>query len=394
MQGVIFMIAAASNNQLRRLLAALCTLAVLTGLLGRSSGPLLPPEPATRLPAVVIRTQEAADSIPGGIRGIDVSLYQGRIDWPAVARDNVRFAIIRASVGMKADEYFVSNVAGAVNAGLKVGAYHYAKFSDEDSMAEEADFFLKQLEGKSFSYPVFLDIEDNSANRALSKSELTALCVRFLERVGARGYPVMLYSGTNFLRSRLDTAKLSGYGLWEANYIEEPASDRVMWQHTSYGNVSGIQGRVCVNIAYADLSAAKKRTVNRAISDSIKATLNERHGAGLPEEGIDLVRIKAAVVTALQSELNRQLDAALTVTGEMDAATLSALERVPFTYGETKGNITYLMQVMLFYNGYFTEPLTGAYDSHTVTALKAFQTSLGQTAGGTPDRETLWYLFR
>jgi len=110
-------------------------------------------------------------------------------------------------------------------------------------------------------------------------------------------------------------------------------------------------------------------------------------------ETLDMVRVKSAVVTALQSELVRQLGADLAVTGAMDAETLGYLEKVPFTYGETKGNMTYLVQVMLFYKGHYTEELTGAYDTHTMEALKRYQQSIDRATSGAMDRETIWYLF-
>jgi len=346
-----------------------------------------------RAGAAVIKTQSAADNVVGGIRGIDVSHYQGDIDWEKVAGEDVNFAIVRASCGVVVDESFKKNIQGALDQGLHVGAYHYAKFNDRKSMKEEAAFFLDQLGGLKLTYPIFLDIESNTFNKAVSRQDLTDLCIEFMETLRENGWTAMIYSGSNFIRDRISASRLADYDFWVANYMEEPLVNQKIWQHTSYGAVSGIKGRVCIDIAYADLALQEKLTVSRTISDSIKTTLNERHGADLPMETLDMVRVKSAVVTALQSELVRQLGADLAVTGAMDAETLGYLEKVPFTYGETKGNMTYLVQVMLFYKGHYTEELTGAYDTHTMEALKRYQQSIDRATSGAMDRETIWYLF-
>lgn len=372
-------------------LSLLITIGALAGIVGQGGRLPAPNGEFNSLPAsVVIKTQDAADSVPNGIRGIDVSEYQGSINWAKVATDDVKYTMIRATVGEKADKYFTHNAQKAHENGLLVGAYHYMKFTDEASMKKEAKLFIQQLKKVEITYPVALDVE---ANRGMNRTKLTELCVQFMDMVRDEGYTVMFYSYNNFIRDHINRSGLGDYQLWVANYMEEPSMGQKQWQHTSYGSVSGITGRVDINIAYEDLATSKKVRVNRAVSDSIKRTLNERHGSGLSEEGLDMVAMKEAVVTALQSELNRQMQAGLAVTGVMDAETLNAVEKVPFTYNETKGNMTYLMQVMLFYSGCYTQDLTGAYDDHTVTALKSFQTKQGISVTGAPDRDTLWYLF-
>lgn len=375
------------NRKTTAFAAVLLVLTLLTAMLTGNGGNQNIP----RL-HVTIKTQEAADNVPSGIRGIDVSEYQGSINWAQVAQDNVNFAMIRASIGTKADKYFVHNATNAVANGIAIGAYHYAKLDSRSSMEKQADHFISQLKKvDNITYPVVVDVE---LHYGLSRNALTTLCVEFLDRLKAAGYTPMFYSYTNFFRDYLNTSMFGDYPLWVANYQAEPNLGQKMWQHTSYGSVKGISGRVDINIAYEDLGKGKGIRVNKAISDSIKQTLNERHNSGLPQDGLDMAAMKSAVVTALQSELNRQLGKDLAITGAMNDTTLYALEEVPFTYGETKGNITYLIQVMLFYNGLYTEQLTGAYDAHTRQALEKYQRNNDIAVSGTPCRETLWYLFR
>jgi len=338
-----------------------------------------------------IKTQKAADAVPNGIKGIDVSEYQGSINWSQVADSGIKFAICRASIGTKTDKYFHTNATGANDNGILVGAYHYAKFSTRSSMLNEAEYFLNVIGDVKITYPVFLDLE---LHQGLSRNKLTELAVEFMDTVKAGGYTVMFYSYANFYRDRLNVSMMSDYDFWVANYMQEPSNSQKIWQYTSVGSVGGIKGNVDLDVAYADLALKKKVTVNKAISTSIKETLNARHDAGLPLDGLDMAQMKQVVVTVLQSELNRQINAGLAVTGEMDADTLFALETVPFTYGETSGNMTYLIQVMLFYKGHYTEQLSGAFDDHMVAALKLYQKEISLPVTGETDRETLWYLFR
>jgi len=383
------------------LTALIMLLSLLTGVLYTGSPGGLPPLPfggdsrIAQLGAVTIKTQQAANNVPGGIRGIDVSHYQGNIDWSKVAQDNVNFAMIRASFGQETDKNFYKNVQGATNAGLKVGAYHYAKFSDRSSMLKEAQYFLNVLDSvqAQITYPIVLDLEGN-VHKSMGRNTLTPLAVEFMNKLTDKGYTVMIYSNDNFFRDYLSVSSLGDYEFWVANYMAEPNRGQAMWQHTSYGSVSGISGRVDINIAYKDLSVKKGVVVSTAISNTIKATLNERHGAGLPLEGLDMAVMKETVVTILQNELVRQLDANLAITGEMNAQTLDYLEQVPFTYMETQGNITYLCQVMLFYKGFYKENLNGTYDAYMLEALKGFQAALEISATGELNRDTLWYLFR
>ena len=365
---------------------ALCALALLTmlTLTGTcATGPAAPlrrREP-TLIPAVAIKTQEAADSIQGGIRGIDVSKYQGEIDWPRVGNENVKFVVARASVGTAVDETFDANVRGAKGQGLAVGAYHYARFKDETSVEEEAALFLDQLSGHKLTYPVFLDIEDNKDNRDLSRRELTRLCKRFLELLEDNGHTVMVYTGSYFLRDRLVASELSGYDFWVANYLRQPAADHKIWQHTSYGSVAGIEGNVCIDIAYEDLSLHRKVTVDKTVSNAIKAAMNRRYGANLALEGLDLAALKAAAVSALQSELILRHGGELAVTGTMDVDTARALAGVPLTPGETSGTIPHLLQVMLFYKGLYTGEPTATYDCATAEALNSYAETLGAEPG-------------
>ncbi|MEM1483810.1 glycoside hydrolase family 25 protein [Oscillospiraceae bacterium PP1C4] len=227
-----------------------------------------PPHRDVNLP-VIIKTQKAADKIKNGIKGIDVSQFQGNIDWESVANDGIEFAMIRASAGTATDKKFKINAKSAHKNDILVGAYHYATFSSVDEAKEQARYFIKLLKSIKVTYPVVLDLEENKATRNISKAKLTAAGLAFMDTVKKAGYDVMLYSNENFFLSHIDTraVRKKGYDLWVANYIEKPTKvEHKMWQHTSYGRVDGIDSRVDINIAYTDLSINKKNSVDETAS--------------------------------------------------------------------------------------------------------------------------------
>lgn len=341
-----------------------------------------------------IKTQEAADAI-GGMRGIDVSKYQGSINWERVARDDVKFVLARASIGTETDDTFVHNATQAHNNGILVGAYHYAKFTDYNSMLREAETFLAQLEQVEITYPVALDIE---AHRNLSKKELTRLCLLFAEEVKHAGYEVMIYSYQSFFQQFLDLSSLQGYKLWVANYTKEPSLGQHIWQHTSSGEVLGISTKVDINIAYDDIGLASKAQksikVNGAVSRSIKETLNARYGTNVGVDYLDMIEVEEAVAIGLQKEVNKQFGLDLAIYDYLSDSAMRHLKSINYTQGQTKGNITYLIQVKLFYKGMYSGYPTGAYDDDTAAALARYQREYGLPGNGALNPDTLDMLLR
>lgn len=349
-----------------------------------------------------MKTTKVANSIKGGIRGIDVSKYQGEINWKKVSGSDVDFAFIRASYGTTSDPMFVTNAKNANKNGIKVGAYHFATFTDSKTMKKEAKFFISRLKKVDITYPVVLDLE-GASHKKIKKSTLTKLANDFMKLVEAEGYTVMLYSYNNFIRDHLNVKSLN-YDLWVANYIERPTSiTHKVWQHTSSGRVSGIKGDVDINIAYEDLSTGRKRssssggtktavkkkvTVDKTISNSIKATLNDRYNSGLSVSGINMTEMNIAILKGLQTEVNEQWDLSFEVDGTRTSRVVHYISSVKFT-SSTKGNITYLLQAKLFYKGLYPYELSGKFDSNTVTAIKAFQAENGLKTTGTFDKATL-----
>lgn len=195
-----------------------------------------------------------------GNRGIDVSKYQGNIDWGAVASSGISFAIIRAgyrgsSTGVLVeDPYFKKNIAGASKAGIKVGIYFFTQAVTEAEAVEEASMAMSLASGYRLSYPIFIDTESASNGRAngLSKSARTAIVKAFCQTVQNGGYKAGVYASKSWYNNQLNASSLSSYCIWVAQYSAECtySGKKDMWQYTSKGKVSGIKGNVDMNISY------------------------------------------------------------------------------------------------------------------------------------------------
>lgn len=197
-------------------------------------------------------------------KGIDVSKYQGKIDWEAVKNDGVDYAIIRVGIrgysegGIVEDEFFRQNIEGAIANGIPVGVYFFTQAINEEEASEEADFVLEMLQGYSLTYPVYLDIEDvkkeNCRTNSLTVEERTNNAKVFLEKIAAAGYQPALYGNMKTFLLMLDLASLEQYDKWFAGYtlpIYYPYEYKML-QYSEKGKVAGVSGKVDVNICFKD----------------------------------------------------------------------------------------------------------------------------------------------
>ena len=189
--------------------------------------------------------------------GIDVSRYQGNINWSAVAAAGKQFAIVRIGSsnnnGVYVDPYFLQNVNGAHAAGLRVGAYYYTYARTQSAVASELNVFLNALEGLQLEYPVFVDVEASSLT-SLSRSQLTALVKYAMDILDQRKWYSGWYSYTNFINSYLNAGALANYPLWVADYRSTLGytGSYAMWQYSRSGTVNGISGAVEMDIKGGD----------------------------------------------------------------------------------------------------------------------------------------------
>ena len=192
--------------------------------------------------------------------GIDVSKWQGEIDWSKVKASGVAFAMIRASFGQSdLDPVFERNVTEAKRVGIPCGAYHYCYAKTVDEARREAAFFLASVRGKRLSYPLALDLEDPSL-QPLGKEKLTAIADAFLKELEAAGYYAVLYANLYWLTNLLERETLKRYDVWLAQWSDKPTftGDFGLWQYSARGKVDGISGDVDLDVAYRDYPAIIK----------------------------------------------------------------------------------------------------------------------------------------
>lgn len=187
------------------------------------------------------------------VKCIDVSEWQGDIDFKKVKASGIDNVILRAGFGREAsqrDAEFETYYKNAKAAGLKVGAYWYSYAVDTADARAEAKACLQVIKGKSFEMPVFYDMEDNSQT-TLGKANLTQMAKAFMQEVLKGGYRVGIYANANWFQNYLNYDELYGtYYVWLAQYNTEPQFKCDIWQHTSSGKVDGINGNADLNIIY------------------------------------------------------------------------------------------------------------------------------------------------
>lgn len=190
---------------------------------------------------------------PYSVKGIDVSKYQQNIDWEAAQSDGVEFAIIRAGYGKyenQKDAYFERNYAECKRLGIPVGAYHFSYAATVADAIQEANVFLKWIEGKSFEYPVFFDIEHYTNLGVKMTSDIVKTFCTIMED---NGYYVGIYSYSYYLMDYIDYDVLKEYSVWVADISKNAVSftgTYDMWQYSHTGSVKGISGNVDMNYCY------------------------------------------------------------------------------------------------------------------------------------------------
>ncbi|MGN1160256.1 MAG: GH25 family lysozyme [Lachnospiraceae bacterium] len=203
-------------------------------------------------------------------KGIDVSSFQGVIDWESVAQDGVEFAIIRMGIRgygtgkLVVDEQFEANIEGALAAGLDVGVYFFSAAVSEEEAIEEADFLIEAMAPYGIQCTVVLDIEDVNSDSArtngLTKEQWTDHAIAFCERVKEAGYTPMIYGNLQSFMLMLDLTRLEEYDKWFAAYIPYfyYPYDFEVWQYSDSGTVSGISEPVDLNISFYDWTSQKR----------------------------------------------------------------------------------------------------------------------------------------
>ena len=199
------------------------------------------------------------------LTGIDVSVFQGDINWTAVAEDGIDYVMLRIGGrgygpdgALYEDSRFEENYAGAKAAGLKTGVYFFSQAITMEEAVQEARFVTELLTDKSLDMPVAFDwehVDDTSARTAkMTGAEITSFAKAFCDTVTTAGHDAVIYFNREHGYFNYELSMISDYKFWYAEYADYPSFlyDYTMWQYTEKGTVAGIEGNVDINIALYD----------------------------------------------------------------------------------------------------------------------------------------------
>ena len=196
------------------------------------------------------------------MKGIDVSVHNGSINWNQVKNDGVQFAILRAGYGREAsqkDQRFEEYYANAKAVGMPVGCYWYSYAVSPDEAKIEAQVCLSVIKEKQFEYPVYFDLEEQNAFNT-GKSNCSAMVRAFCGELEKAGYFAGLYMSRSPFNSYMEDDIKTRYALWLAEYNSKLnySGSVGMWQKSSTGKVNGISGNVDLDEAYIDYTSKVK----------------------------------------------------------------------------------------------------------------------------------------
>ena len=196
--------------------------------------------------------------------GIDVSHYQGEIDWEAVKNSGVTFAILKIgeywtnSKKVIFDQFFERNYLACKRLGIAVGGYFYSYAFNRAEGNEEADVCLSLIKNKIFELPIFIDVEDKAIKNAVANGKtdvanVTDASLAFCEKIVSAGHQAGVYASRDFFYNYFNIPLIEKYWIWVAHYTSgqtDYTGKYNFWQATSKGSVPGINGNVDIDWFY------------------------------------------------------------------------------------------------------------------------------------------------
>lgn len=253
-------------------------------------------------------------------KGIDVSKWQGNIDWEKV-KPEIDFAIIRLGFGQKTlDDKAKRNISELNRLGIPYGVYWFSYAYTMEMARNEAKSAIKHLKelGAKLSYPVYFDWEYDSRKYAkehgvtVNNTLLRNMAITFCEEVKAAGYHPGIYANPDYVENYFGKEIFEKYDLWLAHYTSKKSMEVNMWQYSSKGKVEGISGNVDMNYCYFDYPAniAKvevkpKKTVEELVEEVLAGKWGDGNTrkAKLTDEGYDYDEVQAAVNKRLEKKV-------------------------------------------------------------------------------------------
>ena len=211
-------------------------------------------------------------------KGIDVSAWQGQIDWAAVKASGIDFAILRCGYGMdlkdQDDDTFERNATECERVGMPYGVYLYSYANTVEKAASEAAHVLRLVKGHKPQYPIYYDLEDTKTTGQCSKDTILQIAKKFVGILEDAGYWVGIYANLYWNENYLTDAWYDTKARWIAQYNSECQYKKSygIWQHSSSGVVKGVAGGVDMNISYIDYPALIKEAGKNGFKKSTTAT--------------------------------------------------------------------------------------------------------------------------
>lgn len=208
---------------------------------------------------------ELRSGLDMAVMGMDISSFNGEIDWEKIKEQGIGFVIIRCgyrgytSGALVEDACFVRNISEANKAGVRVGVYFFTQAVNEVEAVEEASMVITLCRDYRVDLPVFIDTETAAAGQgradALDNQTRTLVLKAFCETIENAGYRAGVYASKNWFHERVDASQLTDYLTWLAEYKDKPTYDGSFqfWQYTSRGYVDGVTGRVDLNLGNLSL---------------------------------------------------------------------------------------------------------------------------------------------
>jgi GH25 family lysozyme M1 (1,4-beta-N-acetylmuramidase) len=244
------------------------------------------------------------------MKGIDVSKWNGDIDWAKVSTTDVGYAIIRCGYGnnysYQDDAYWEKNIKGCEENNIPYGVYIYSYATTVAEAKSESAHVLRLIEGHTINFPIYLDVEDETQAK-LSKSKLAEIISTFVTAIHNEGYEVGIYANLNWWTNYIDTSIANNnlWYKWVAQYNNTGATYTgvyQMWQCTSEGSVDGISGNVDLNFWFDQVRdrSYNARSYPKVVTVVKKVTAPGRASIGYIKKGNKKVKIKLKKVTGAQ----------------------------------------------------------------------------------------------
>ena len=219
-------------------------------------------------------------------KGIDVSYYNGTIDWKRVKQSEVEYAIIRCGYGTndknQDDKKWEENVKGCIDNNIPYGVYLYSYADTVEKASSEADHAIRLLQGKKLKYPVYYDLEEDKLRDKISKQTIADIAQTFCDKLSAKGYTVGIYANKDWFTNYLTDSRFNNWTKWVAQYntVCNYKGKYDMWQCSSTGRVPGISGNVDLNYSYSPFenSYGGGNTNNGGTTNKYSDGLNEIEG--------------------------------------------------------------------------------------------------------------------